>query len=192
MVAVGLSVVPGAFAVPREIAGETISDDGLRACPWGTTVVDVTQDVTNEADIGLAQNVWALENYTRRIVVVKVGPRSYCGATFYQGSFSTEEGWSPGLTSTVSDGLPGSFNGGYRTTVFTAKWRPVAPTSGWIGSYDYGCNAYAGCLWAGDWTTLYFTDLASYAIARYSYGYGAGTHGSWASRSLGDFGDITG
>jgi hypothetical protein len=180
---VGLCVVPGALAVPRELTSEPTIYDGLRYCPSGQLIVNVTQSVWDDGDVGAAGNVWAYENYTRQIAVFKLGWRTYCAASNYSGWFWSVPGTSPGGSSTIDAGVTGTIIGGWRTSLFTAKWRPTAPTSGSIAP------SYGGY---GDWDDLYFDDLQGYNLALWSYTYNGGEHGAWLNRSIyGNQGEIS-
>ena len=189
----GLAAVPAAFAYPSELTRDPFAYDGMRYCPSGPIVVDVTQDVVNDVDIGTAGNVWAGTYYTRRLIVTRIDSRTFCAVAMYGGKFETRAGLSPSATGIVGPGIGGRLAGNYRTTVFKAMWRPTAATSGWIGTFDYACDAFASCPGYVDWKSLYFTDVSNFAIARYSFQYQTFANGTWTNRAPeANSGDITG
>ena len=78
----------------------------------------------------------------------------------YQGSFTTIAGDSPGAAynpgGTVGDGVVGTFEGGYVSTIFTGtrKSNPARRTKGSIGTDDYQCDANGDCPGAFFWADL--------------------------------------
>jgi hypothetical protein len=179
-----------AWAAPGSQGPSQPSIAAKQYCPYGTTVVYVTQNVVGQQDVGLANNPWAADSYQRIISVVRTGPNTYCGATRVSGSFASILGTSPGLTGQVYSGDTGYIYGGERTTVFTAKWRPSVPTSGSIGTVY--CDPTFGCPAAIDWSSLYFQDAAGYDTAWWTFSYHGGTHGNWRDQADGSLGDIVG
>ncbi|MBI4283183.1 MAG: hypothetical protein HY663_01790 [Chloroflexi bacterium] len=115
---------------------------GASACPDGTLVINVVQKVLNDNDSGVAGNAWAYDDFVRQIQVVETAAGEFCATVKYQGNFTTIEGPSPNNTGTVGDGIVGTFQGGYVSTVFdaTLKTAPLARTKGSIGTYDYNCD----------------------------------------------------
>src|SRR5713101_3381086 len=111
------------------------------ACPAGKLVINVVQKVVNSVDSGTTRLVWAFDDYVRQIQVVQVGPSSFCATVRYQGSFTTVAGDSPGASynagGSVGEGIVGTFEGGYVSTVFgaTLKSAPLARTRGSIGAF---------------------------------------------------------
>jgi hypothetical protein len=177
-----------ALAAPGGQGPTRPTSEAKSFCPSGTNVLYVTQNVVNQTDVGLAGNAWAVDSYQRIISVVRTGHNTFCGATRYVGSFSSLFGLSPGVTGVVYSGDAGSLYGGERTTVFTAKWRPTAPTSGSIGTVN--CSAALGCPSSIDWKSLYFQDVSGYDLAWWTYSYYAGTHGNWRNQADANVGDI--
>lgn len=166
----------------------------IYACPPSSPiVVNVTETVTNDLAAGLDGHPWALQAYTRQIVVFKTGPRTYCAITNTRGTFGTLAALSPAGTGTVSSGITGIFSAGLGSTNFTAKWRPLAPTSGSLGNFDFRCSLATGCPGALDWLGLYFEDVQGYAITTVAQWYLTTANGTWKLRSdLGSSGDILG
>jgi hypothetical protein len=148
--------------------------------------------VRNDADSGVGGNAWAFDNFVRQIVVVKTGDRTYCAITRYGGVFTTIDGTSPGGAGHVSAGIVGAFGGGYRSTAFTADFAPTKPTSGSIGTVNYGCDASFNCPGRFDWTTLYFTNVAGFDLAWWGWLYKTQAHGTWLNAITGNVGDIAG
>jgi hypothetical protein len=177
-----------AFAAPGGQGPYAPTTEMKKYCPSGPNVLYVTQNVVGQPDVGLAGNAWATDSYRRIISVVRVAPNTYCGATSYSGTFTSTFATSPGVTGTVFSGDAGSLYGGERTSVFTAKWRPLVPTSGSIGTVY--CDAVFGCPSAIDWTSLFFQDAANYHTAWWTFTYYGGTHGSWRNQADSNLGDI--
>jgi hypothetical protein len=179
-----------ASAAPGRQGPTRPSTEAKKFCPSGTNVAYVTQNVVNQADVGLAWNTWAADSYQRIISITRVGANAYCAATRVTGTFSTSFGLSPAATGTVSSGDAGSVYGGERTTVFIAKWRPTVPTSGSIGTVY--CDPTFGCPSEIDWSSLFFRDMVGYDLAWWTFSYYGGTHGNWlnqADRTQGDIAD---
>jgi hypothetical protein len=189
---VALLSAPLALGMPIDgVTGLTYSAKAF--CPPGTQVVYVTQDVRNSADRGLAGNVWALDNYRRVISVVQTGPFSYCAALSYvTGNFRTNTGRSPSGLRFVKSGITGTMGGSYRTSVFLGTWAPTAPTSGSIGTFDYGCDVSPDCPGLVDWTTLYFSSTIGFTANWWSWAYATSANGTWVQRPDITYGDVSG
>jgi hypothetical protein len=181
-------VSTGAFAAPGGQGPYAPLTAQKQFCPSGTNVLYVTQNVVGQPDVGVAGNRWAVDTYRRIISVVRVGPNTYCGATSVSGSFTSTFALSPGVTGTVYSGDGGSLYGGERTTVFTAKWRPLVATSGSIGTVS--CDSILGCPSAIDWKSLYFQDASNYNTAWWTFTYYGGAHGNWRNQADSNLGDI--
>ena len=156
-------------------------------------VINVVQQVTQDIDSGIGGNYWAYDEYNRHIQVWQLTSNSFCAVLKYTGSFSTVAGTSPGNTGVVGDGVTGTMEGGYRTTIFTAdlKASPAFKTKGNIGSFNYGCNASTGnCSGRIDWTAQYFDNIAGFDLTWWGWVYHAGDNGSWVNSSEGNSGDI--
>ena len=168
------------------------------ACGGGTLVINVKQDVVNSIDSGFGGNNWAYDNYTRQIKVWRTGPNTYCGTVQEEGRFTTVAGTSPNQSGTVSDGITGQFQGGYRMTPFTATLRtvPDVATRGNIGTIDYQCDAATGnCPGAISWPSLFFSGLSGNELDQldwWGWVYHGGSNGTWVNASSGSGGDITG
>jgi len=158
-------------------------------------VINVVQQVTNDADSGVAGNVWAFDSFNRQIQVWQLTDGTFCANLKYQGSFVTNAGTSPGGTGTVGAGVMGTFEGGYTTGVFSATLTPGNNrTKGSIGTADYGCDVNYNCPGYVNWTTRYFNSGAGVSLPTTWWGwtYHAGDNGAWVNASSGNSGDITG
>jgi hypothetical protein len=165
--------------------------DGQKYCPAGPYVVNVTQNVVGDVDRGLDGHVWALDNYSRLLQVTQVGPNLYCAGTRYTGTFTTIGGVSPQGTSWVSPGVTGSLGGGYKATVFWAKFRPQAPTTG-TQTYNFACNTNGYCPGYVDWVSQYFANVYGYGWDRWQFVYSSAANGYWDNSFLLNAGDISG
>lgn len=166
---------------------------GAYSCPQGNLVINVKQRVLNDVDSGLG-GYWVFDDFVRSIQVVELYPGTYCAALKYQGQFTTIAGPSPSGVGEVSEGVIGTFEGGYVSTVFTATLlsSPSQRTMGSIGTFDYACDGAGNCPGYVDWTTIYFTDVAGFDLAWWGWVYHAGNNGSWVNSADGNAGDIAG
>ena len=189
--ALGAFAVTGAYASPGldYTAGSAATMKTF--CAPGTIVVNVTMNVVNDADVGLAGDAWALDKYQRQIQVIQTGPNTYCAATRYSGAFGTLFGISPGATGFVSPGISSIFAGGDRFT-FHGQLRRDVPTSGSIGTFDFACDASFNCPGRVDWRSLLFMNVTNFQTLWWSFGYVTyDGHGTWANRMDYSYGDIT-
>lgn len=197
VVALLASLLPvSASAAPAEHLNWGAAVNGA-ACPSGTLVINVVQKVVNSVDSGEGGNYWAFDDYVRQIQVVQVGAGSFCATVTYQGSFTTITGTSPGAGGTVGDGIVGTFEGGYVSTIFTAtpKTMPGARTRGSIGTSDYMCDGSGNCPGSSFWADLYFDGVSGFDLDWWGWVYHAGNNGSWQNACPtcgGNSGDITG
>ena len=154
-------------------------------------IINVKQKIRNSVDSGIAGNSWAMDDYNRHIEVWKLADGSFCAILKYEGRFVTVPGPSPGNTGTLDAGIKGTFEGGYRTTVFTGTFAPSVSTHGNIGTFDYQCDISGNCPGLVNWADLYFTDRAGYDLEWWGWVYHAGRHGYWINSIDGNSGDIT-
>lgn len=171
---------------------------GPSSCPSGPFVVNVVQKVVNSVDSGTTRPVWAFDDYVRQIQVVDTGS-GFCATVKYQGSFTSVAGDSPGAAytaRTIGDGVVGTFEGGYVSTLFTGTLKPDVRTKGSIGIFDYQCDTSGNCPGFVSWPSLFFDSLAGFDIgAWWGWVYHAGNNGSWQNACPacgGNSGDITG
>lgn len=198
LAATGVAFLVGVLLAPAALAGEIKLKFGpeltRQACGGGTLVINVEQQVLNDADSGVGGNNWALDRYERHIKVWQTGPNTFCATLRYEGEFTTFAGTSPGATGTVDAGVTGEMAGGYRAT-FTATLlaSPAYPTRGDIGTFDYGCNAAGTCPGLASWPDFYFAGWAGdFDYAWWGWIYHAGHNGTWVNAITGNLGDITG
>ncbi|MCL4524052.1 MAG: hypothetical protein M1451_09095 [Acidobacteria bacterium] len=193
-----LSLAPSAKAKPSERLNFGTQLNAAECNTSGAKlVINVIQQVIQDIDSGMAGNYWAYDQYNRHIQVWQLTSNSFCAVVKYTGSFSTVQGTGPGGTGTVSGGVTGTMEGGYRTTVFTANLKaiPEWKTKGNIGSFNYGCDATGRT--CDDtvrvfWGDKYFTDINGFDQTWWGWVYHAGDNGSWVNSSDGNSGDITG
>lgn len=162
-------------------------------CPGGQLVINVVQDVVNDADSGVAGNAWAFDHYTRQIQVWQVSSDTFCALVQYEGGFVTKAGPSPAGTGTIAAGIAGTLQGGYRSTVFTGTLNstPAYPTGGNIGTFDYKCDASFNCPGRVDWVSAYFGSSSGFDLAWWGWIYHGGNNSTWVNASTGNQGDIT-
>jgi|SRR5579883_289487 len=160
----------------------------------GKLVINVVQQVTNDADSGFTTPVWAFDDLTRQIQVWQTGATTFCGSLKYQGSWTTIAGPSPSGAGTIAAGITGTFEGGYTVAITgTLKANPSAKTKGNIGSVDYACDNTGNCPGAAFWADLYFdTSDAGFSFSQPFWGwiYHGGNNGTWVNASTGSSGDI--
>ena len=162
-------------------------------CGTTTPIINVTEAVLNDEDSGVGGNYWAMDNYSRQIVIRQTAPGAFCATVSYTGGFVTLAGASPNNTGTVSAGVQGNYSGGYYATFTgTLLSSPLWATSGSVGAVDYACNGSGTCTGYINYLDQYFTSTASFAQPWWGWQYFAGAHGSWVNSSAGNSGDITG
>src|SRR5207302_2310494 len=131
-----------------------------KTCGKGKLVIDVEQKVLNDVDSGLKGNNWAFDDYKRSMKVWQIGQGNFCTIVKYDGTFRTVAGVSPGGGGTVSDGVTGNFEGGYRMDFNgTPLTTPAKKTHGSIGTFDYRCDTSGNCPGSVYWVTLYFSNV---------------------------------
>ena len=154
--------------------------------------INVTRKVENDPTRGTAGNTWAMLDYIQHIQVWKVGTvptpggaEKFCALVRYQGSFTTLTGKSPQGTGSVSAGIDGSFEGGYRL-VFKADElpNPSESTRGHIGTFTGPGGLF-------DWRTFFFTNIGSDDQQWWGWIYHGGNNGTWVNSKFGNQGGIT-
>lgn len=170
------------------------SQTAASACGGGKLVINVTEKVVNDIDSGDNGNYWAHDTYNRQIQIWQTGAGTFCATVDYQGQFVTIGGESPGIAfATVSDGVKGTFNGGFRAAITGA----LAATPGWrtkgsVGTVDYQCDALGNCPGYVSFLNQYFAPGWTFTYQWWGWQYQAGSHGTWINSSDGNSGDITG
>jgi hypothetical protein len=158
--------------------------------------VDVHYKLLNDYDSGFGGNNWANDTIDRHLRIWNQGG-TYCAEIEDHGKFVTIAGTSPGGSSTVSDGVKGSLEGGYITSNIVGTFAPPGglATRGDLGTFDLRCNVDSSC--PGDrpgWAS-YFNPLTSAdSFAQWGWIYHAGKNGTWLNQDPDDAsgGDITG
>ena len=193
-----VAVLPAAFAAETLDWGSALHS-GPSACPDGSLVLNVTQKVVNAVDSGTTRPVWAFDDYIRQIRVVDTGS-GLCATVKYEGNFTSIAGDSPGaaynLGGAIDDGVVGTFQGGYVSTLFAGDLKSGIRTKGSIGTYDYQCDSSGVCPGFVSWPGIFFDNLAGFDIGGWwGWVYHAGNNGSWQNACAscgGNSGDITG
>jgi hypothetical protein len=145
---------------------------------------------------------WATREFNQHIQVWKVGvivdppdpptvgAERFCALVRYQGSFTTLEGPSPNPSPSpagshvISDGIDGSFEGGY-LLVFNADElaSPAFPSRGHIGTVAGPVDLY-------DWLSFYFTNPGLDDLQWWGWVHHGGHNGAWVNSIDGNEGDI--
>jgi len=157
----------------------------------GALVVNVTQQVVNDIDAGVA-NYWAFDSYTLQTQVWQMSTGTFCAVVRYLGSFTSLAGPSPAGNINIPAGITGTFDGGFVSLPFTGKLKsvPLAPTKGPIGSINFMCDASGYCPGYVDWTTLYFDAPVNLQLGWWGWTYHGGNNGTWVETIDGISGDI--
>ncbi len=163
----------------------------------GDAIIDVKQEVKNDADSGTAGNYWALDKYERQIQVwATTTADAYCAIVKYDGEFVAFAGFSPQHATTlgtVGAGVEGDMQGGYRATFNgTLKSIPSKPVHGNIGTYDYQCDSVGSCPGRVSWLSFYFDGVANFDQPWWGWKYTTEHNGTWINQISGNIGDITG
>ncbi len=159
----------------------------------GAPVVNVTQQIINDADSGEAGNYWAMDTFTRTIQVWDQGGNTYCAIVRYTGSFQAIAGEiGPGGTGKLTGTETGSIEGGYQATITgrTLLATPGWPTQGSVGTTDYKCDSSGNCEGAVIWMNQYFNSGYTFAQPWWGWIYRGGTNGTWVNASTGNSGNI--
>ncbi len=159
-------------------------------CGSGKLVLSVTYQVVNDVDTGVKGNNWAFDSYHRAVRVWRKTPARYCSASTYGGVFTSIEGPSPGGKTQLPAGIRGSFTGSSVTT-FRGTFAPRGgPVRGFLGVKDFACTSAdekGECAGTYDWLREYFTGIAAFRYARYSFAYHATENGkgTWRDKLVG-------
>jgi hypothetical protein len=191
--AVLLLAVPAALAAPGPPPKLNKHQLEHKTCGKGKLVIDAEQKVVNDVDSGLKGNNWAFDDYKRSLKVWQLGQSNYCTIVKYDGTFRAVAGVSPGGGGTVSDGVTGHFEGGYRMDFNgTLLPTPAKKTHGSIGTFDYRCDTSGNCPGSVYWVTLYFSSVTGDDFDWWGWLYKAGKNGTWLNSIDGAKGDIVG
>lgn len=157
-----------------------------------TPVINVTQQILNDADSGQAGNYWALDNFNRTIQVWDQGGGNFCAIVRYEGSFNAIAGQTtPGNGGSLSGTETGTIEGGYQAAITgaTLKVTPAWPTQGNVGTTDYQCDSSGNCLGAFSWPGQYFQSGYGFSQPWWGWIYRNGNH-VWVNASTGNSGDV--
>ncbi|HLZ22245.1 MAG TPA: hypothetical protein VKQ30_09000 [Ktedonobacterales bacterium] len=168
-------------------------------------IINVTENITNDVDSGIAGNYWAFDTVSRHIQVWSLGSNTYCATiSYFSSTFQAVAGQtSPGATGTLTGDEYGSFAGGYQTTNFTAQLNPSNPSVwGMAGRVNdgqpinYQCDISGNCPAYVDWSAEYFTNISGFDLAAWGWKYkgkdaqDSSSTGLWINASTGTSGDI--
>jgi hypothetical protein len=169
-------------------------------------IINVTEQVRNDADSGVAGDTWALDHYTRTIRVWIRSGNTYCAVVTYNGDFQAVAGHqSPSATGILTGDEHGEFSGGYQSTDFTAtlnvsdpthwplKGKVTNPYGGNVVDYQCTTDPNPPCPGIIDWTTKYFTNISppfNFLSWGWSYHPKDSRDGFWVNALSGNSGDI--
>ena len=161
------------------------------SCPTDRpTLYDITLSVKNAADFASDGHVWALDAYTQRVQVWRIGVKHYCFRIEYDGTWTSFAGVSPGGTGTISAGMTGTWHA-LRIARLTGEFNPQYPLSGHVADFDRQCDATGTCTGSGPSFGMYFNPIDNVKIVWYDFVATSANNGTWQQTPYGDFGDIT-
>ena len=176
----------------KEFSEEYKRELSLPACSDGELVVDVSHNVVNDIDSGF-HGYWAYDAYVRDLKAYKHADGLFCVTAKYRGTYDAQAGYlSPGAGLQLDGDEDGLLKGGYWGKVRgTLKETPDYQTTGYIGTFDYGCDiATTNCTSPFSWLDAYFEPGYSFAYGWWGWLYQAPNHGWWINGSTGSTGDI--
>jgi hypothetical protein len=154
-----LILVAALVALGGAVAAPASADVVSSRCPtYSSPIAVFSLNVTGDSLVGAAGNTWATADYTQQVAIYRLGGQSFCVVTYDRGTFTTLPGTSPAGTGTIAGGITGTFTSGTRSTTFTGRWNPSAPTSGLAGTVTSGTA----------FLSLYFTGVSGYADVWYA------------------------
>lgn len=175
-------------AAPPQLDGSQLA--ASRCGAHSAPLVNVVYGLTNDYDSAVGGGAWANDSIRRHLQIWQVDG-GYCATAQDVGLFTTFAGTSPSGAATVSAGVHGVIDGGYRSTVFQGAFAPGAyATHGYLGSFDVACAT--GCGGAHPTPTAYFSSTSGFDLAWWGWIYRAGSHGTWLNAVGGNVGDVTG
>ena len=178
---------------PRQFQKDHHDFDKKNTCPsqsfldeprlkGATKILDITYTAKNDEDSGIG-GYWALDHFKEHLKVWKLADGSFYALKQYDGVFAVPTGGlSPNATSTQTESAFGDIDGGYVAT-FTGTFAPSTnPTSGNIGTFNYGGtmsdillktygNGQTGATNSYDWTTAYFSVLNNFDQPHWGWSY---------------------
>jgi hypothetical protein len=179
-----VSAAPG----PTLNFGSELSAD---QCGGGQPLIDANIEDLNVADTAVSGAVWALDASKQSIRIWETAPGSFCVILSSEGSFASFAGPSINGTGTVSAGVTGPLEGGFRFRG-TGVFAPTVPTHGFVGTFDWRCDQAGNCPTPAGFSTLYFSSFHLTSFDWYGFIYHGGTHGTAVQSIDGNSGDITG
>jgi hypothetical protein len=159
----------------------------------GTPIVDVVARIKNEGDAGVSGKIWALIDIEEHAKIWQESPTLFCVLETDIGSFHSFAGTSPGGTGTISAHRHGVTLGVQRFKL-NGTLHPVAPVSGFLGTFNFKCDRLGQCPGNVRFSQFYFTNItgvtgSSFAELDISNGL---RHGIWFQSGTTSLGDITG
>lgn len=155
------------------------------ACGSGPLVVNVVEQVINDADSGFQGNWWAYDSYQRVIKVWQTGDNAFCATVSYTGKFTTVAGLAPASNGgNVAGGITGTMNGGARFAITGAlNASPSWPRFGNVGVVDYACHIDGandpGCGGYVSWISTFFGSGYTYDYSWWGWMYKTARNGTW-------------
>jgi hypothetical protein len=183
-------LVPVVLAFAVASPAQAASGPKNLGCGAGKLVLNITYRVQNDVDTGVKGNNWAFDSYTRAVHVWRKAPGRFCSTSTYSGVFTTIAGWSPGGKTQLPAGVRGTFKGSSRTTFRGTFAARGAPLRGFLGVKDFACSSAdekGQCSGTWDWLRTYFTDIAGFRYAKYTFTYHATENGkgTWSDTLTG-------
>jgi hypothetical protein len=183
-------LVPVVLAFAVASPAQAASGPKNLGCGAGKLVLNITYRVQNDVDTGVKGNNWAFDSYTRAVHVWRKAPGRFCSASAYSGVFTTIAGWSPGGKTQLPAGVRGTFKGSSVTTFRGTFAARGAPLRGFLGVKDFACSGAdrkGQCSGTWDWLRTYFTDIAGFRYAKYTFTYHATENGkgTWSDTLTG-------
>jgi hypothetical protein len=170
-----------AAAAPSDVGLNWGTEVDPGECPNGQLVINVSYKVIGGEDSAVGGGVWALEDYVKQIQVWDLGDDTFCAVVEYKGSFTTTGEKSPDGSHETSEGIQGTFQGGYRATIDGEPIpNPEYSTRGNIGTLNPTFN----------WVAAYFEAGYDFDYEWWGWIYRTGRNGTWVNASTGNQGNI--
>jgi hypothetical protein len=148
-----------------------------------TKILDVTYTVKNDEDSGVG-GYWALDHFNEHLKVWQLTDGSFYALKTYDGIFAVPTGGSNPADGSYTqiESAFGNIDGGYVAT-FTGTFAPGSqPTSGNIGTFNFGGtmsdillktygNGQTGATPTFDWTSAYFSGFNNFAQPHWGWSY---------------------
>jgi uncharacterized repeat protein (TIGR01451 family) len=174
------------------VASTNFTDSPIPPCVGsiGTTLLDTTQNITNDVDSGNFGN-WALDAYARHIQVWLDGT-TYCAQVDYNGTFHAPAGvLSPQNGTLITQNIDGTMIGSYRASIVGT---PINFTSVPINVDYQGVISTGATLGYISWLDVTFNPGYVFHYLNsdkdWSWTYSTLHSGSWTNAGTGSSGDI--